>query len=96
MTLWPTRLLTYVWPTPMRPLMMGMAIMADDEHVEQEEVLLRDGHVDEQLQEVRVDDAQEAGDDDGRHDHQRPAAGRAGRRPRCDGRSARAAPGAPA
>ena len=58
MTLWPTRLLTYVWPTLMRPLMMGMAIMADDEHVEEEEVLLGDGHVDDgSFSRYGVDDA---------------------------------------
>ena len=47
-----------------------------DGHVEQPEVLLGDGHVEQELEQVWVDDAQQAGDDDGDHDHQHlPAVG---------------------
>ena len=72
MTFWPTTLLRYVWPTPMRPLMMGTTIIRPTNRLRFVEVLAGDGLVDEQLEQERVDEAQEARDEDRDQDDQRP------------------------
>ena len=74
MTLWPTTLLTYVWPTPMRPLMIGSTIISPTNRLSCAKSLFGDGVVDEQLQQVRIDDADERREHDGaHHDHDRQA-----------------------
>ena len=52
-------LLRYVWPTPISPLMMGRTIIRPDVQVQVLEVAGGEDVVDEQLEQERVDQADE-------------------------------------
>jgi len=59
-TLWPMTLFRYVWPTPISPDTIGRTIIRPTKQIEQPPVALRDRDVDEELEQDRVDQADEA------------------------------------
>ena len=73
MTRWPMTLLRYDWPTPISPLTIGTMIIRRTYTLSWPKVLAWQRVVDEQLEQVRVDQPEQAGDDD-REQHDRDAA----------------------